>query len=302
MKVHINRKPVNGPWGGGNMWVQSMYRLLPSLGVQVVESNENPDVILLAGLSGENGGMSAIDALRYKAYNKDARVVLRVNENDARKSTTGVDESIKNISKYCDHVVFVSSWLADYFKAAEWSVPTSHIYNGVDREIFCSSVKIQNGKTNIVTHHWSDNFMKGFDFYDGLDTWLTGRQDFTFTYIGRERGTFKNTRVIKPLFGRELGFELGKYDVYVSASRFDPGPNHIIESLSCGIPTYVHSDGGGCVEFSGLDHTYTNFEELLNILSSKNYPKNTAWTPEDWSKCARDFQEVLKKVKDEKRT
>jgi hypothetical protein len=32
------------------------------------------------------------------------------------------------------------------------------------------------------------------------------------------------------MFGKELGDELGKYDVYASASRFDPGPNHIIES------------------------------------------------------------------------
>jgi hypothetical protein len=112
---------------------------------------------------------------------------------------------------------------------------------------------------------------------------------FTFTYIGRERGSFKNTKIIKPLFGNELGEELGRYDVYVSASRFDPGPNHIIESLSSEIPTYVHHQGGGCIEFSGDDHVYSSINHLLNILSSKSYTKNDFWHPGSWEECIEKF-------------
>jgi len=303
MRVLINRTPVNGPWGGGNMWVKSMYEFLPQLGFNLVDSlGENPDVILLAGLSSENGGISAIDAIRYKLSNKKVQLVLRVNENDARKSTKGVDDSIKSVSDYCDHVVFVSKWLYDYFDASSWKVSTSYVYNGVDKDVFCPSDKISNGKVNIVTHHWSDNVMKGFDVYNLLDDWLSLSKDFTFTYIGRERGTFKNTRVINPLFGKALGEELGKYDVYISASRFDPGPNHIIESLSCEIPTYVHRDGGGCVEFAGKDHVYDDFEGLLNILLSKSYSRNESWRPRSWKTCALEFKDTLKKVFDEKRT
>lgn len=300
MKVYINRKPVVGPWGGGNMWVQSMYSILPSLGISLVEISESPDVILIAGIGREGNCVSADEAIRYKemsaSHGRNVRLVMRVNENDARKSTTGVDDSIRRIARHCDHVVFVSRWLYDYFQAESLGEKASYIYNGVDSQIYRESPKLQNEKINIVTHHWSDNVMKGFDIYDLIDEWTLKNQDFTFTYIGRERGTFKNAKVVKPLFGKDLGEELGKYDVYVSASRFDPGPNHIIESISCGLPTYVHKDGGGCVEFAGQDHVYQDVNQLLNILSSKSYSKNTCWLPKNWEACVKSFYEVLKKV------
>lgn len=300
MKVYINRKPVVGPWGGGNMWVQSMYNILPSLGVNLVEISESPDVIIIAGVGSEGNCISAIDAIRYKeiseTHGRKVRLVMRVNENDARKSTTGVDDSIRKIATHCDHVVFVSKWLYDYFQAENLGVETSCLHNGVDKKIYRESQKLLNEKINIVTHHWSDNALKGFDIYDLIDEWTLRNQDFTFTYIGRERGSFKNTKVVKPLFGEDLGKELGKYDVYVSASRFDPGPNHIIESISCGLPTYVHKDGGGCVEFAGLDHVYQDANELLNILSKKSYSKNSSWVPKNWETCAEIFHELLKKV------
>jgi hypothetical protein len=60
-----------------------------------------------------------------------------------------------------------------------------------------------------------------------------------------------------------LGDELGRYDAYVSASLFDPGPNHVIESIACRIPTFAITDGGGACEFVGNDWIYNNLEELL---------------------------------------
>jgi len=304
MKAYINRKPVVGPWGGGNLWVKSCYELFPKFGLTIVDIDKNPDVIFIAGLGSEDGCISVMDAIRYKIIRKqlghDVKLILRVNENDARKGTIGIDESIKEISKEMDCVVFVSKWLKDYFGAETWNVRTACINNGVDKCIFGpSSSKMNNQKINIVTHHWSDNFMKGFDIYDQIDRWTSLNEDYTFTYIGRDRGTFKNTRVIKPLFGKSLGEELSKYDVYVSASRFDPGPNHIIESLSCGLPTYVHKDGGGCVEFAGFSHVYENVDSLFKILKKKNYNLNTQWYPENWENCILRFASITKELTDD---
>lgn len=297
MKAHINRSPVQGPWGGGNLWVSAAHSMLPGYGVQPVGLESEPDVIFIAGLGAEGNHISAIDAIKYKEFSahhgRSIKIVLRVNENDARKGTKGVDAAIKEISRHVDHVVFVSDWLRNYFGAESWKTPSSVIYNGVDREIFSSGEKLQNHKINIVTHHWSDNAMKGFDIYDAVDGWISSNPGFTFTYIGRDRGTFKNSRTIKPLFGKQLGTELSKYDVYVSGSRFDPGPNHIIESIACGIPTYVHVDGGGCVEFAGSDHTFKTVDELLNIVLSKNYSMNNAWQPASWSHCIQQFANLI---------
>lgn len=302
MKIHINRKPVVGPWGGGNMWVKSAYEAFPKLGIDIVDIDAQPDVIFVVGMGPENGSISAIDAIRYKkTVNRDTKVVLRVNENDARKATKGVDDTIRFFSQEMDHVVFVSEWLQNYFQPSNWRSKTSYIHNGVDTDIFKSNKKINNGKINIVTHHWSDNYMKGFDVYDEIDVWLSSHPEFTFTYIGRDRGSFRNTKVVKPLFGSLLGEELGRYDVYVSASRYDPGPNHVIESLACGIPTYVHVQGGGCVEFAGQDHTYRTSEELLNILMSKSYELNTSWKPSDWSRCMTEFAVLARNLHEKHR-
>lgn len=303
MKAYINRKPVIGPWGGGNLWVKSSHDLFPQLGINLVNNiEEKPDVLFIAGLSsdGDRDSISVSEAIKYKASRKlvghDVKLILRVNENDARKGTFGIDQSIKSVSNDMDCVIFVSKWLKDYFNADTWNTRTEYIYNGVDKEIFKTTSKLNNQKINIVTHHWSDNFMKGFDVYDYLDSWVSSNKEFSFTYIGRDRGTFKNTKVIKPIFGKSLGEELSRYDVYVSASRFDPGPNHIIESISCGLPTYVHKDGGGCVEFAGEDHVYSNIDDLVEILLSKKYEKNTVWHPENWNNCVSKFASIAKEL------
>ena len=96
--------------------------------------------------------------------------------------------------------------------------------------------------------------------------YMGGKDQIEFTYIGRHRGTFKNTRCIEPCTGVELSRRLQGHDVYISGSRFDPGPNHILEALAVGLPTYVHKDGGGAVEFAGTDHTFSNLSELEELI------------------------------------
>ena len=110
--------------------------------------------------------------------------------------------------------------------------------------------------------------------YDKLDEFVGNNKDFTFTYIGRDRGSFKNTNIIAPLHGKNLYNELKKYDIYISGSRFDPGPNHILESLACNLPTYVHEEGGGCVEFAGNTHTFNSFVDLRKVLEGKIFKQN----------------------------
>jgi len=283
------------------MWVTAAHTLLPQLGHKIVDINDSPDVILIAGIGSESGHLSAAQLISYKHWRKsttgqEVKLIFRVNENDARKGTNGVDSTVRMLSDLCDHTVFVSKWLQDYFSSLG-TKSSSYIHNGVDTDIFKINEKLGGKKINIVTHHWSDNYMKGFDIYEKIDSWLDSRGDqFTFTYIGRERGTFRNCRVIKPLFGNQLGQELGKYDVYVSGSRYDPGPNHVIESIACKIPTYVHIDGGGGVEFAGSDHTYSSVDDLLNILEGKIYTMNSSWSPTDWNVCISKFEKLMREI------
>ena len=128
MKVHVNRSPVYGPWGGGAKFVNAMHDRLEELGhVDIERGNMTiaPDVILVAGLDAENGGISAEQAIMYKmmlASKKDVKVVLRVNENDARKGTDTVDHVMRQASMYVDGTVFVSEYIRDYFMAPRASI------------------------------------------------------------------------------------------------------------------------------------------------------------------------------------
>lgn len=311
MKIYINRFPINGPWGGGNAFVKAFHKHIPEVGHTIVppeSMNIAPDVIVLAGLDNDNYGISAEQAIHYKwmmeNHGRDVKLVLRVNENDARKATSHMDEYLLKLAPHMDGTVFVSNWIRDYFEAKGWPKGNSTvIVNGVDKEVFKPQPKLNNGKLNIAAHHWSDNVRKGFDIYEQLDEFVGKNPDkFSFTYIGRDRGTFKHTNVVRPLFGKKLGEELGKHDVYVSASRFDPGPNHITESISCGLPTYVHKDGGGCVEFAGEEATYSSFSELETYLkyAAELQPVSLSrfndFIPTSWQECIKKYNDFMEAV------
>lgn len=267
----LNRKPVQGPWGGGNLFVKAICEYGPKYGYRVIHHIEDGiDAILMMDPRYDELGISVAEIAQYKAKNPQVRVVHRINECDARKGTRDMDPLLRICSTVTHASVFVSNWMRDYFKEG-WRTKEQYVvYNGVDKDHFKENkIGLQNGKINLVAHHWSSHKLKGFDIYDQLDEWVKDNEGYTFTYIGRERGTFKNTKVIAPLFGKELGEELSKYDIYISASRFDPGPNHVIQALACGLPTHVHRDGGGAVEFAGLDAVYGNFTELLEHLGGR---------------------------------
>ena len=286
MKILLNRKPVEGPWGGGNHFLIGMIEECQRRGHVVTHQLENDiDAIYLHDPRPDELGISINEAIAYKNHFRSTLLIHRVNECDARKGTQGVDEMLRQTSSYTDLTIFVSNWMKKYHVDKGWNCPSQTVfYNGVNKKNFFPREKISNGKVNIVTHHWSNNYLKGFDVYDWLDEWVAKNPDFTFTYIGRENGNFKNTKVVPPLFGKQLGDELGKYDVYISASRHDPGPNHVLESLASGIPTYAHSEGGGSVEFTGSQNTYSSLEDLEKILLSKSFDKNEM-NPKDWQEC-----------------
>ena len=293
-KLFLNRRPIDGPWGGGNLLVRSLCKFLPTHDLSVVhELTSDVDVIFMQDPRPGNTGISINEIIQFKSFKPSVRIIHRVNECDARKETSGVDDMLRECSHHTDTTVFVSEWMSDYHTTRGWHTADTHvIYNGVDRSHFYARPKIDNGKVNIVTHHWSSNRMKGFDVYEAIDEFVGHNTDYTFTYIGRENGTFNNTTVVAPLFGEDLGAELGRYDIYVTGSRFDPGPNHVLESVACNIPTYAIASGGGACELVGSDHVFKDIEELLGILEGRCYKQNTN-TVQGWRECIDSYAQVI---------
>lgn len=312
LKLYVNRAPVHGPWGGGNMFVKALYRYAENFDVEIVRAEDRstePDVILCVGLDPDGptnapglNSLAQYRMIREFQLGRPCPIILRCNENDARKGTFDVDEKWVQASAYCDGIVYVSDYLNHYHNDGDQGIHHERsrvIVNGVDREIFKPGAGIDNGKNNIVTHHWSDNRLKGFDIYEALDEWVGKNSDkYTFTYIGRHRGTFKNTKIIGPLQGARLGEELGKYDVYVSASRAEPGPNHVLESIACGLPTFVKRDGGASIEFIGKDENlmYDDFDELIEKLTTSSWTIPDPSLLIDWPTCIERYCTFAKEV------
>jgi len=294
MKILINRKPVSGPWGGGNLFVSSFCDFMRSKGHEVVHNfSEDLDLIFMQDPRYSDLGISINEIALFKGTYPSVKVIHRINECDARKGTNDMDSLLRECSKITDHTVFVSNWMRDYHLEKGWNCnETSVVYNGTNKDHFKPGKRLENGKVNLVTHHWSDNPLKGADVYDELDAWVGDNTDFTFTYIGRYSRPLCNSVLIPPLAGKDLGHELSKYDIYISGSRFDPGPNHVIESIAAGLPTLVHFEGGGAVEFAGKHYAFRGFEEMINLIKNLPDQKNDL-VPSSWEECMSNILNVL---------
>lgn len=292
VRVYVNREVVNAPWGGGNSWVRAFRTHSKDFGLEIVDDPYRADVIVVVGLDAQSHReKSFCDLLRVRS-STHSKIVVRVNDCDARKGTTGVDDTLLSAMELSDDVIFVSHWLKDYFlsfpfiaKCSENLLKKIHysnvVKNGIDKERFFPREKSPRTTIDIVTAHWSDNEMKGKDVVEWLDEFVSTNDKFTYTYIGRTKARLRNSHHVKPIENTRLGEELSKYDLCVNGTLYDPGPNAVIESISCGLPTYVRDRGGGAVEFAGVDHTFSNLEDLREILTRGKYKKNTTEF-DDW--------------------
>jgi glycosyltransferase involved in cell wall biosynthesis len=302
MRILINRHIVDGPWGGGNQFVRAFREGLVENDHAVTERLDgSPDAIIIAGIDADSAGISAERAILHRRANPRCKLAIRLNECDARKGTDHIDRALLAASRNCDLLIFVTDWLREHL-IERWSgfmraagepdqritdlrLRSIVIHNGVDREIFRPSSRAfdPNVPLRVVAHHWSDNPLKGRPVYEALDA----APGIKFTYVGRHLCRFNDpsTTAIPPLQGRELAAAISDHDVYVSGSLWDPGPNHILEALSCNLPTWVHRSGGGGVEFAGIDHSYENVNELISILAGSQARTRNTYAPVSWSQC-----------------
>jgi hypothetical protein len=259
MKLAIGFRTTAGPWGGGNRFVKALCEAMTDAGHTVVEALESPDVDLILVMDPRwrhpNVTFTSGAVLRYlMRRNSHAIVVHRINECDERKNGHGMNCKLR-VANYCaDHTVFVGSWLQNldlWDKASGAS--SSIITNGADTRIFNANGHqpwTGKGPLKLVTHHWGNNWMKGFDVYSQLDEMLAApkwRGRIGFTYIGNlPKGfRFKYARHISPLDGHQLANELRRHHGYVTASINEPGSNHQNEGALCSLPLlYLRS---GCL-------------------------------------------------------
>jgi glycosyltransferase involved in cell wall biosynthesis len=267
--VAINFRPIDNSYGGMNVFVQQISRWLEDRGYQVIyELRQDIDIIFIVHpwlTHTEPFGFEEVK--RFKQSNPKVNVLLRVNECDKRKNTNHMDEWLAQWESISDHTYFISQWLRDYH-AKRWfdaSRPHSSIYNGADPRIFhpIGSAPYESDKPlRIVTHHWSDNPMKGYADYEKLDAMIASKAltNVEFLVIGRWPADIKwrATTTHGPAHGKTLANLLRSCHVYLTGSQWEPCGMHHVEGIQCGLPVVYHRDGGGIVERAkkyGVEYT-----------------------------------------------
>ena len=309
--VAINLQPRKGSWGGANQWTMQLSRWLNYHGWSVrYDLTKVPDAIIMThtGLSaGTSFGVKEVTALK-KAH-PHVPCLHRINDNDIRKNSSGMDDFLAESNSVADHTVFVSGWLRDHH-AARWfdrSKPHSIITPGADLRFFNpigTALPAAGEPLRLVTHHWSDNWSKGFDVYQQIDELIAlGKiKNFELWVIGRwpEGLKWKVARTFPSTTGAKLGALLRQCHGYVSASRHEPGAMHVAEGLQCGLPLLYHRETGGTVEQGirygmeigdNLGETLSCFSEQLPELRAKLLAD-----PPSGSKMALEYLQLVQRM------
>ena len=171
MKVSIGSKVLDGPWGGGNLFVKNLSLFLNSKNIEVIHDlyDKDIDIIILTDprKSSYSSTFTHEDIKNYLNFiNGKALVIQRFNECDERKNTKGVNQIMIAANECSDKNIFVSQWLQDLYE--EQGLPNKEnqtIMTGADNNIFNNhNSKIWDSESplKIVTHHWGTNANKGF--------------------------------------------------------------------------------------------------------------------------------------------
>jgi glycosyltransferase involved in cell wall biosynthesis len=256
----ISLVPTRSSWGGASPFVAQLASCMWRRGWRVVfDLKKNPDAVLVIDPRRDHPakrfGLADLEVFREK--NPRVPIVHRINECDQRKGTDDIDELLRRTNALADQTVFISEWLRDYF-AAKWfdlSRPHAVIYNGSDPRIYHpigNRLPAPGETVRIVTHHWSANWLKGYDVYQRLDDLLAAGElpGVAFRVIGRwpEEIRWKATETFGPMTGAPLAAKLRECHLYLTASRWEPCGMHHVEGAQCGLPLICHEDGGGIVE------------------------------------------------------
>ena len=136
MRISINTKKVEGPYGGGNQFANTLEKYLRGKGHAVFRKLvPNLDLILIAASQRELKITSYdVDSIfDYIALNPNTVVVQRVNSCDEQRGRDlGINEAMLRANQVADYTVFVSSFIRNLFarKGLDVSNPNSVILNG----------------------------------------------------------------------------------------------------------------------------------------------------------------------------
>ena len=316
-KVFFTFKPKGGSFGGGAFFVTNMIEYLKKRGYKITFTLEKGiDLIFITdprkGKKGSSKNYSIDDIIQYKKRNPKVKILHRINECETkREKSIGIDKLLLKTMKIADQIVFITQWLQDYF-VKKYNISTKNcnvVVNGCNPNFFFpenqEKVIEDSTKVKLITHHWSSNYLKGFEIYNKIDDYLGTHPDkFEFTFVGNynENYTPKNITVLPPECDMRLGNILRSHDIYLTASQNEPCGMHQLEGMSCGIPILYRQGSGGIKETCGnAGLEFSDFDDFLEKLQNikKDYDifkNNISYEWLSSKRCCKHFYKIIKKL------
>lgn len=305
-KIFVNFRPDDTKaYGGGNISVFYIIRkIIETYSDFVLTYELDNDInlyLIIDPFKDNNFKKYSIDDIvtHRNTINPNGKIIIRVNDCDKTRVITNINTSrehkiITNISSI-DYFIFNSNFIKSYYfeKLKEKNITIDNskctvITNGCDENIFKNEPKQIdiNKPVKILSHHWSNNINKGYETYYNL--WKYGKNNkdkkIEFVFIGKNvPDMFKEVEIIGPYVREELSSEINKTHIYITDSRYDSCPNHVLEALSCGLPVLYSNCEGGARELCMMSELevgeiYNNFDELLvkidKIRNNYDYYRN----------------------------
>jgi glycosyltransferase involved in cell wall biosynthesis len=271
LKVYINRRPVTGPWGGGNKTLSLLTDQVSkdeSFELVYDLNHKDIDVIFCMDPKPDNTGVWYQNLLDYKIkINPKAKIIQRVGDLGTHRGPE-ITNLVAQTIQLSDFVIFPSNWArkAIGFEKQNYIViPNRPLKKFYENRIL--DKKVDNKNIKVVTHHWSDNPKKGFSLYEAFSSNLP--ENIKFTYIGRFNSSFssKNIEIIEPQDVDSLSKILPNFDIYLTASELEAGANHVLEAIAAGLPVLYKTGGGSIDEYcSNYGIEYKDKDSLNNSI------------------------------------
>ena len=284
MKILFNRRPIAGPWGGGTKVLSAIIDECLIRGHSVffeeeIMTQKHIDILFCIDPR-QNLTTDFNQLLNYKKNYSKSKLIQRIGDLGTHGKPELL-ELVKESSRFSDILVFPSEWSRDYLGSNKQSciisnAPLAKFLSPKVNKLFSEKIKI-------VSHHWSNNFLKGFDVYKKLDDYCC-INNASFCFIGRKPENVILTNYVLPQDIDGLISLLPKHDIYITASKHEAGANHVLEAMALGLPVLYHKDGGSINEYcKDFGIQYENFEELIYILENKkellqNIANNMSYT------------------------
>lgn len=236
MKLFIDYKTTNEPWGGINSFFRNFIECSEEFSITLVNNYQLADVILFGANSrGIKNKISINDVAKYGS--SDAVVIHRL---DGLRR--GFDSFVKATEAYVDGYILQSKKGAEDYSFIK--KPSTIVHNGVNHDKFkWKNLYYLSEKINYLLISWSDSLDKGFVEYAKMSEVC---ENDNFTFVGRWPDSVSSGRVniIKPKSNDLLPAIYRKHDALIFPSKLESCSNVVLEALSSTLPVIYYRNSG----------------------------------------------------------